>query len=147
MRRIGLIHDDRFVGPAAISAARSGCATGCGRFTELRRIGAGRDLGLQRCNILLRLCRARSRCSNTSGTPGLASAGMGDVLSGIIGALLSQGAAAQDALLASVHLHGLAADECVRDIGGLVGLTATEVTAAARRLLNASIYGRDADDS
>jgi hydroxyethylthiazole kinase-like uncharacterized protein yjeF len=77
---------------------------------------------------------------NTSGNPGLASAGMGDVLSGFIGALLSQGAQAQDALLAAVHLHGLAADECVKRIGGPIGLTASEVTAAGRSVLNRHIY-------
>jgi hydroxyethylthiazole kinase-like uncharacterized protein yjeF len=78
---------------------------------------------------------------NTSGNPGLASAGMGDVLSGIVGALVSQGAAPHDALLAGVHLHGLAADACIRHVGGPLGLTASEVTSAARRLLNGFIYG------
>jgi hydroxyethylthiazole kinase-like uncharacterized protein yjeF len=77
---------------------------------------------------------------NTSGNPGLASAGMGDVLSGIIGGLLSQGVPARQALSAGVHLHGLAADACVRQIGGPVGLTASEVTAAARHLLNGFVY-------
>jgi hydroxyethylthiazole kinase-like uncharacterized protein yjeF len=77
---------------------------------------------------------------NTSGNPGLASAGMGDVLSGCIGALLTQGAAVQDALAAAVHLHGLAADRCVERIGGPIGLTASEVTAEARALLNAHLY-------
>jgi hydroxyethylthiazole kinase-like uncharacterized protein yjeF len=78
---------------------------------------------------------------NTTGNPGLASAGMGDVLSGLIGALLAQGAPAQEALLAAVHLHGLAADACVDQVGGPIGLTASEVTLAARRILNAWIYG------
>ncbi len=77
---------------------------------------------------------------NTTGNPGLASAGMGDVLSGIVGSLLSQGAAAHDALLAGVHLHGLAADRCAREIGGPLGLTASEVTRAARALLNGCLY-------
>jgi hydroxyethylthiazole kinase-like uncharacterized protein yjeF len=77
---------------------------------------------------------------NTSGNPGLASAGMGDVLSGFIGALLTQGVGAQDALAAAVHLHGMAADACVERIGGPIGLTASEVTAEARALLNAQIY-------
>jgi hydroxyethylthiazole kinase-like uncharacterized protein yjeF len=77
---------------------------------------------------------------NTTGNPGLASAGMGDVLCGFIGALLAQGAAPGHALLAAAHLHGLAADHCVERIGGPVGLTASEVTAAARGLLNALTY-------
>ncbi|MFQ6677842.1 MAG: NAD(P)H-hydrate dehydratase [Fidelibacterota bacterium] len=47
---------------------------------------------------------------NTSGNPGMATAGMGDVLSGIIGALVSQGVNAFTASQTSVYLHGLAAD-------------------------------------
>ncbi|MES1166983.1 MAG: NAD(P)H-hydrate dehydratase, partial [Pseudomonadota bacterium] len=41
---------------------------------------------------------------NVSGNPGMASAGMGDVLTGILAALLSQGAEAETALLAGVYL-------------------------------------------
>ena len=73
---------------------------------------------------------------NTSGNPGMASAGMGDVLTGIIAALLAQGANAKNALTAGVHLHGAAADALVAAGTGPVGMTAGEVTAAARALLN-----------
>ncbi len=74
---------------------------------------------------------------NTSGNPGMASAGMGDVLAGILGALAAQGLAGQDALLLGVHLHGAAADDCVARSVGPVGLTASEVADAARRVWNA----------
>ena len=74
---------------------------------------------------------------NSTGNPGMASAGMGDVLSGLIVALLAQGWPADAALLAGVHLHGAAADRLVADGIGPVGLTAGEVIAAARRLFNA----------
>ncbi|MES2771198.1 MAG: NAD(P)H-hydrate dehydratase, partial [Pseudomonadota bacterium] len=47
---------------------------------------------------------------NTTGNPALATAGSGDVLTGILSALLAQGWPSQAALLAAVHLHGLAAD-------------------------------------
>ncbi len=73
---------------------------------------------------------------NTSGNPGMASAGMGDVLTGIIAALLSQGAEPKAALLAAVYLHGAAADHAVAGGAGPVGLTATETIQAARSLLN-----------
>ncbi len=73
---------------------------------------------------------------NTSGNPGMASAGMGDVLTGMIAALLSQGAKPKTALLAGVYLHGAAADRAVADDIGPIGLTATETIAAARALLN-----------
>jgi len=81
---------------------------------------------------------------NTSGNPGLGSAGMGDVLSGIIGALLSQGASPQDAICASVHLHGAAADALKTEHGGPIGMTGSEVTDAARALLNRAIYADSA---
>ena len=73
---------------------------------------------------------------NTSGNPGMASAGMGDVLSGIIAALLAQGASASNALLAGVYLHGAAADDLVAAGAGPIGLTAGEVSLAARRRIN-----------
>lgn len=78
---------------------------------------------------------------NTSGNPGLASAGMGDVLSGILGALLSQGATAESAIVAGVYLHGAASDALRADHGGPVGMTATEVARAARTILNRAMYG------
>ncbi len=73
---------------------------------------------------------------NTSGNPGMASAGMGDVLTGIIAALLAQGTDSKAALLAGVHLHGAAADTLAAAGTGPVGMTAGEVTTAARALLN-----------
>lgn len=78
---------------------------------------------------------------NTSGNPGMASAGMGDVLAGIVGALVAQGVAALPALLSGVHLHGLAADHLAQAAGGLVGITAGEVADRARAVVNALVYG------
>lgn len=51
---------------------------------------------------------------NTTGNPGLATAGTGDVLSGIIAALLSQLPNAGQAVEAAVYLHGLAGDRAAR---------------------------------
>jgi hydroxyethylthiazole kinase-like uncharacterized protein yjeF len=73
---------------------------------------------------------------NPSGNPGMAAAGMGDVLSGLIGGLLTQGADLRSATLCGVYLHGAAADLCVARGIGPVGLTATEVSDAARGLFN-----------
>lgn len=73
---------------------------------------------------------------NTSGNPGLASAGTGDVLSGLIIALIAQGWPANTALLAAVHLHGAAADACVAAGIGPIGLTASELIPQARKLFN-----------
>lgn len=80
---------------------------------------------------------------NPSGNPGLASAGMGDVLAGIVAALVAQGCPPVTALLAGVHLHGLAGDRLREAIGGPVGITASEVTDAARAILNEAIYPAD----
>ena len=73
---------------------------------------------------------------NTTGNPGMASAGMGDVLSGLVLALLAQGWPAEAALICAVHLHGAAADQLVADGIGPTGLTAGETIAAARGMFN-----------
>ena len=73
---------------------------------------------------------------NASGNPGMASAGMGDVLTGIAGALAAQGMDAEDALIAAVYLHGAAADALVARGVGPAGLTAGELIDEARRLAN-----------
>jgi hydroxyethylthiazole kinase-like uncharacterized protein yjeF len=63
---------------------------------------------------------------NPTGNPGMATGGMGDVLSGIIAALLARGADPLDAACAGVYLHGLAGDILAEEIGD-TGLLATEV--------------------
>ncbi len=73
---------------------------------------------------------------NGSGNPGLASGGTGDVLAGMLGALLAQGIAVDDALPLAVCVHGAAADALVTQGVGPLGLTASELAPAARRLLN-----------
>lgn len=127
--------------PHPAEAARLlGCDT---RKVQADRIAAASTLADQyQAHVLLK--GAGSVCAspgqpwriNTSGNPGMASAGMGDVLTGIIAALLAQGAAPQHALDAAVWLHGAAADACVADGVGPVGLTAGETVDAARKLFN-----------
>lgn len=73
---------------------------------------------------------------NASGNPGLASAGTGDVLSGMAGAFIAQGLNVHQAARLAVHLHGAAADRLVRLGIGPIGMTAMEVADAARLLLN-----------
>ena len=74
---------------------------------------------------------------NTTGNPGMASAGMGDVLSGVLGGLLAQGHSAESAAVIGAHLHGAAADQAAREAGGPIGIAASETIAAARRIHNA----------
>src|SRR5690606_39537989 len=76
---------------------------------------------------------------NPTGNPGLATPGSGDVLAGMVGALLSQHRMPWEAALAAVWLHGKAADELVEQGVGPVGLTAGELAPQARQLLNQAI--------
>lgn len=73
---------------------------------------------------------------NTSGNPGLASAGTGDVLAGMLGALLAQRYSGESSLVLGVHLHGAAADALAASGCGPVGMTAGELVEPARRLWN-----------
>jgi hydroxyethylthiazole kinase-like uncharacterized protein yjeF len=73
---------------------------------------------------------------NASGNPGMASAGMGDVLTGLVGALAAQGCDPERALIAGVHLHGAAADALAARGVGPVGIVAGELVDEARRLAN-----------
>ncbi|HEX9180879.1 MAG TPA: NAD(P)H-hydrate dehydratase, partial [Burkholderiales bacterium] len=112
------------------------------------RVAAAAELA-KRYNALVVLKGAGSICAapggiiwiNTTGNPGLASAGQGDVLSGMIAAFLAQGLDPADALHLGVFLHGAAADALVERGVGPVGMTASEVTDAARELLNRWVYG------
>ncbi len=54
---------------------------------------------------------------NTSGNNGMATGGSGDVLSGIIGALLGQGVSAERAAVLGVLLHGMAGDAAAKRVG------------------------------
>ena len=68
------------------------------------------------------------------GNPGMASGGMGDVLSGLIGALLAQGLTPAAAARLGACLHGRAADLAAAD--GEIGLLATDLFPHLRRLIN-----------
>jgi len=63
---------------------------------------------------------------NPTGNPGMASAGMGDVLAGVVAALLAQGLSAADAMRLGVYLHGYVGDR-VADSKGPIGLLASDI--------------------
>ena len=77
---------------------------------------------------------------NTSGNAGMATAGMGDVLTGMIAALLAQGAEARSATASAVWLHGAAGDALAQGGKGPIGICAGEIIDSARALLNAALY-------
>lgn len=62
---------------------------------------------------------------NTSGNPGMAAGGMGDVLSGMIGSFICQGITPFDAACFAVFLHGYCGDRLFRDSG--IGFSASEL--------------------
>ena len=69
-----------------------------------------------------------------AGNPGMASGGMGDVLTGIVAGMLAQGLTPKEACEVGVDLHAKAADQASFDLGE-VGLTPSDVIEELRYLL------------
>jgi hydroxyethylthiazole kinase-like uncharacterized protein yjeF len=108
------------------------------------RIGAARKLAaLTGAHVVLKGARsvmlnpAGDALINSSGNPGMATPGMGDVLSGIIGALMGRGMRTEAAVALGVFVHGFAADRLAARIGRvgyLAGDLADELPAAFSEL-------------
>jgi ADP-dependent NAD(P)H-hydrate dehydratase / NAD(P)H-hydrate epimerase len=104
------------------------------------RIGAAQRLAAATgAHVLLKgarsviVTRAGAVRINSSGNPGMATPGMGDVLSGIVGALMGNGVEPGDALTLGVFAHGYAADRLAARVGGfgyLAGDIAVELPGA-----------------
>ena len=100
---------------------------------EADRIGVARDFA-RRYRVVLVLKGARTVIArpdgrvwiNGSGNPGLASGGMGDVLTGLVGGLLAQGQTPAAAAVLGVYLHGRAADR-LRERLGEAGMVAGDL--------------------
>jgi NAD(P)H-hydrate repair Nnr-like enzyme with NAD(P)H-hydrate dehydratase domain len=71
---------------------------------------------------------------STSGNPGMAAAGMGDVLTGIIAALMAQGIDAEEAAATGVEVHARAGDRAAE--GGQRGLMASDLLQELRGVVN-----------
>lgn len=83
------------------------------------------------------VCGPHGHCqTNVTGNVGLASAGSGDVLTGLITSLLAQGFMAEVAVPGAVWLHGAAADHLAQRLGGPIGMTASELVDSIRKLRN-----------
>ncbi len=74
---------------------------------------------------------------NHSGNAALATAGTGDVLAGLIGSLIAQGVDPHQAALTAVHIHGSAAERLTLRLGGMIGVSASELIPEIRLLINA----------
>jgi NAD(P)H-hydrate epimerase len=107
------VQADRFAAAAALQARYGGVVVLKGNGSLI----AGED------GILL----------SDYGNPGMASGGMGDVLSGVIGSLLGQRLPALEATALAVCLHGAAADLAAEE--GQRGLAATDLIPHMRALL------------
>ena len=74
----------------------------------------------------------------TEGNAGMASGGMGDVLSDIIASLVAQGLSLEHSLCCGVCIHGEAADLAMEE-GGQRGMLATDLFEFIRQLVNPSL--------
>lgn len=108
---------------------------------EARRIDAAAEWAVRwGCTLVLKgaptvVAGADGRVSvNPTGNPGMATAGMGDVLTGTIVALLAQRLAPWDAARLAVFVHGLAGDLAAREVGP-IGLVASDVLERLPRAL------------
>jgi len=116
---------------ADVEADRLGAAL---RFARSHRV----VLVLKGAHTIIAAPDGRYRV-NASGNPGLASGGMGDVLTGLVGGLLAQGMEPFDAAALAVFLHGHAADRLAErsgDAGMLASQVAAEIPAARKDLTN-----------
>ncbi|MFT5950926.1 MAG: hydroxyethylthiazole kinase-like uncharacterized protein yjeF [Francisella sp.] len=82
------------------------------------------------------ICQKDEVYINTTGNQGMAVAGQGDVLSGIVGAFLAQGLDALSASRLAVYVHGKAGDNLVKKLGGFVGVLPSRVAEEVCDVLN-----------
>jgi NAD(P)H-hydrate epimerase len=125
-------------GEAARLLHSSAAAVQQDRFTAVRELQA-RYAGvavLKGAGSLVAAAEAPLRLCGL-GNPGMASGGMGDVLSGVIAALCAQGLPLFDAARSGVWLHARAADRQAAEYGER-GLLAADLIPVMRRLLNGS---------
>ena len=78
---------------------------------------------------------------NSTGNPGLATAGSGDVLTGVIAAFIAQGYSPDWSVALGVYVHGLAGDIAIEE-QGTHGLIAPDVANAVGKAIQ-SIIGND----
>lgn len=136
-----LRRDDWILTPHPGEAARLlGCAAA---EVQADRLGAVQALQARYGGVIVlkgagTLIADGARCRlSTAGNPGMASGGMGDVLTGVIAGLCAQGLPPAEAAAAGVLLHGLAGDAAAQAGGGERGLLAADLLPELRRLMNA----------
>jgi len=88
---------------------------------------------LKGAGSLVVTANSAARCDH--GNPGMATAGMGDILSGVIGGLIAQGMPLAQAAELGVCIHAMAGDLAAKE-GGERGMVATDLLPHLRRLCN-----------
>ncbi len=80
-------------------------------------------------------CNEKKIYINISGNDGMATAGSGDVLAGIMGALLSYGMSGFETAMTATYIHGRAGDEAAGEFGNH-SMVATDIVAALPKVLS-----------
>lgn len=127
---------ERASGPVILTPHPGEMARLTGKTTaevQANRVAIARDFAKQH-RVILVLKGARTIIArddgtvfvNPTGNAGMATGGTGDVLAGLLGALLAQGLTGPDAAIAGVWAHGLAGD-LMREKRGEMGLIASDL--------------------
>ncbi|GAB4223152.1 MAG: bifunctional ADP-dependent NAD(P)H-hydrate dehydratase/NAD(P)H-hydrate epimerase [Francisella sp.] len=82
------------------------------------------------------ICQSNVIYVNKTGNQGMAVAGQGDVLAGVIGSFLAQGLDTLSASRLAVYVHGLAGDNIAKNLGGYVGILPSKVAVNICEVLN-----------
>jgi NAD(P)H-hydrate epimerase len=100
---------------------------------QVNRIQAAKTFAVQhKCHLVLKGHRTVAVSPtgdiyiNPTGNAGMATAGTGDVLTGVIASLLAQGMPVTDAVIAAVYIHGMAGDMAAEELGDR-GLIASDI--------------------
>ncbi len=80
-------------------------------------------------------CPNGNTFNNTTGNAGMAKAGNGDALTGVLTALLAQGYTAEQVCIAGVYLHGLAGDIAIKETGEVSLLASDLINTIGKALL------------
>jgi NAD(P)H-hydrate epimerase len=118
---------DRLVGPSANSIQRiEKLKTFATRYNQVVVLkGAHTTISFPNGLVLF----------NSTGNPGMATAGSGDVLAGVIAGMLSQGLKSAQAAILGVYFHGLAGDFAKKELG-VIGINATDIIKNIPKAIN-----------